>query len=45
MDLFDFDGDGKHDSFDDVVVCELIFEDISSKGNGNQETDDSKNNR
>ena len=25
MDLFDFDGNGKHDLFDDVIGYELVF--------------------
>ncbi len=25
MDLFDFDGNGKHDLFDDIIDYEIIF--------------------
>lgn len=25
LDLFDFDGDGKHDLFDDIIGYEIIF--------------------
>ncbi len=42
LDLFDFDGDGKHDLFDDIIGYEIIFgteSEYKEKNNSDDEED------